>query len=183
MPPYLQSWSVFGMILMLTSHDNRNMAAVSWSSDKVKTMFLNPSPVVDSNDEPTAPNTSASPTSESEVTGGKKSSNVGAIAGGVVAGVAGLALLGGLLFYFLRKSKKNKTSGPDSEYSPVGHGGEVGHQHPIRPFPKANTELVTAEKPVEVYAAPGELPTENDHHWELDGTNTQVERIDPRRYA
>ena len=158
------------------------MAAVSWSSDKVKTMFLNPSPTDDS-DSPTIPGTSTSPSAGSgdDQIDGKKSNNVGAIAGGVVAGVVGLALLAGLLFYLMRKAKRNKAAGVDSEYSVVGR--EAGYQHPIRPFPAANKELATVEKPVEVYVAPGELPSDNNHHWELDAADTQVDRIERQRYA
>lgn len=158
------------------------MAAVSWSSNKVKTMFLNPSPTDDS-DTPTTPNTSTSPSSGSgdTQTGGKKSSNAGAIAGGVVAGVFGLAILGGLLFYFMRKSKKNRTGSElDTEYSVVGGDGDA-EQHPVRAFPPANKELATVEKPAELHVAPEELPTDNNHHWELDGAETQVGRIDNSR--
>ncbi|KAK3388740.1 hypothetical protein B0T20DRAFT_101681 [Sordaria brevicollis] len=157
-----------------------NLAAVSWSSDKVKNMFLNPSPSTDDSGSPTAPSTSSSASSDSQTGDGKKSSNnVGAIAGGVVAGVAGLAILGGLLFYFLKKSRKTKPSELDGESS-VGEGTPA-----IAAFAAENNrkELVTVEKPVEVYVAPEELPTENNHHWELDGTGTQVDRIDRGRYT
>ncbi|KAK1782273.1 hypothetical protein QBC45DRAFT_9122 [Copromyces sp. CBS 386.78] len=158
-----------------------NMAAISWSSNKVKTIFLNPSPTDDS-DSPTTPSTSTSSTSGSgdTQTGGKKSNNTGAIAGGVVAGVVGLAILGGLLFYFLRKSKQNRTAPePDNEYG-VSRG--EGEQQHIRAFPPANKELMAVEKPVEAYVAPEELPTDNNHHWELDGTETQVVGIERHRY-
>lgn len=96
-----------------------------------------------------------------------------------MAGVVGLAILGGLFFYFLRKSRKNKASELDNESS-VGEGGQA-----IAALASGNNrkELVTVEKPVEVYVAPEELPTDNNHHWELDGTGTQVDRIDRERYA
>ncbi|KAK3949584.1 hypothetical protein QBC32DRAFT_378245 [Pseudoneurospora amorphoporcata] len=132
--------------------------------------------------DPTTPSTSTSSTSGSgdTQTGGKKSNNTGAIAGGVVAGVVGLAILGGLLFCFLRKSKQNRTA-PEADNEYGVSRGEGGQQH-IRAFPPANKELVAVEKPVEAHVAPEELPTDNNHHWERGGTETQVGGVERHRY-
>jgi len=52
--------------------------------------------------------------------GGKKS-NAGAIAGGVVGGVVGLALIGFLIWFFLRRRNRNKyaTTAQTSQSAPV----------------------------------------------------------------
>jgi len=51
------------------------------------------------------------------MTTGSSTPNVGAIAGGVVGGVVGLALLGTLLFLFLRR--RSPPSPPTSTYDPL----------------------------------------------------------------
>lgn len=49
----------------------------------------------------------------------EKKSNAGAIAGGVVGGVVGLALIAGLIFFLLRRNKKQKQA-PSAMYGPQG---------------------------------------------------------------
>ena len=66
---------------------------------------------------------------------GGSSTNVGAIAGGVVGGVVGLALIGGLIWFFMRRSKKNKSSAPKQEDTYNGGLGPTNYQndHAIPP--------------------------------------------------
>lgn len=53
---------------------------------------------------------STSTNSSSSAAGGSSKSNAGAIAGGVVGGIAGVSLLGLLAFFLIRRSKKSKAN-------------------------------------------------------------------------
>ncbi|KAL1757188.1 hypothetical protein FB107DRAFT_260174 [Schizophyllum commune] len=52
----------------------------------------------------------------SSASGGGSKTNVGAIAGGVVGGVVGLAAIIGLAFFFLRRRKQQRAKAPSSAY-------------------------------------------------------------------
>jgi len=87
----------------------------------------------------TSTESTATSTNESQNGGGGESkTNVGAIAGGVVGGVVGLAGLG-LLAFFLRRRSKSKKQQPVSEMSaqnsPQPHGVDAGQAWKQSPSP------------------------------------------------
>lgn len=77
----------------------------SSTSSKESSSSASHSPSTTSSEAPTS-TTGAAPPPTSTSSGSKKS-NVGAIAGGTVGGIAGLGLIAALIFFFLR-SRKNK---------------------------------------------------------------------------
>lgn len=93
--------------------------------------------------------------------GSGSSTPVGAIAGGVVGGVAGIALVGGLVFFYLRKRR-----GSRDQYSTAGTteapGSSIGPDR--KPSPGQYAELHSQHSP-----APVELE-ERQYHSELDST-------------
>jgi LPXTG-motif cell wall-anchored protein len=108
--------------------------------------------------DPSAPDATESSSPNGGNTGHQSSDSdnsstpTGAIAGGVVGGVAGLALIGGLIFFFLRR-RRNAASQPIELDSPTstaapgtGHGyapngivpGQAAHGHAVLPNVKAD---------------------------------------------
>lgn len=74
--------------------------------------------------------------------------NVGAIAGGVVGGVAGLALIAGALFYFLRRGRNHEpkyAEAPATEVKPP-----LPVQHYYEPNRSPLSELSNNERPTEL---------------------------------
>ncbi|KAI9150854.1 Kelch repeat-containing protein [Paramyrothecium foliicola] len=83
---------------------------VNWSSDKVKGMFSSASPPFEgspSNDGEKKPSPSNDPNDDGGEDIQNSSTNVGAIAGGVVAGVAAIAIIVGGLFFWRRRRVKS----------------------------------------------------------------------------
>ncbi|KAF1969530.1 hypothetical protein BU23DRAFT_539447 [Bimuria novae-zelandiae CBS 107.79] len=123
------------------------------------------------------------PTTQSNPTGEKKKSNVGAIAGGVVGGVAGLALIAGLLFFLHRRRVKARS--PTELHSDSATGSRDGDEKKNKLDAKDQYELqgINENNPAELPGpeavelnAPREF-VEADHDtaaWasELPGTNT-----------
>lgn len=92
------------------------MSTVNWTSDAVEAMFASTTPPSsnDGEDKPTSGG-------EKEEDGGG-SVSPGVIAGIVIGAVAGLALIGGLVWFLLRRKKRKHTpSGPapDVSYTPA----------------------------------------------------------------
>ncbi|KAH9014364.1 hypothetical protein EDB83DRAFT_274759 [Lactarius deliciosus] len=77
-------------------------------------------------------------------------SNTGAIAGGIAGGVVGLAAIGSLIFYFLRKRQRSKT--PSAMFD--GWTPPMNQEHP----PQSGDETYVPKKPV----APMRLYDPND---------------------
>ncbi|KFY47383.1 hypothetical protein V494_00008 [Pseudogymnoascus sp. VKM F-4513 (FW-928)] len=105
-----------------------------------------------SNADPTSPGADGSGTgTPGSTTGEKKSVNTGAIAGGVVGGVAGLALVG-LAAFFLRRRSQQK----DQTYSSAANNPQLRAEGPTE-MPVGYKDEPKAELPVqEVYRS--ELP-------------------------
>lgn len=82
------------------------MVGVEWSSDAVRDMFVDPD---GASSNPTDPNAGIDPPGGNDNSDSNNSSSTptGAIAGGVVGGVAGLALIGGLIFFLIRRKRKS----------------------------------------------------------------------------
>lgn len=102
--------------------------------------------------ETTSTETTETSTNESQNEGGGESkTNVGAIAGGVVGGVVGLAGLG-LLAFFLRRRSKNKKQQTVSEMSaqnsPQPYGADAGQAWKQSPSPlQRSSPQVPVEAP------------------------------------
>jgi hypothetical protein len=115
--------------------------SVEWSSDAVRDMFTDGDSKDDSGSE----------------------TPVGAIAGGVVGGVAGLALIGGLVFFFLRRRRRNQQSAVDvPEPSPPSPTGTLGQ----KPSPSQFAELHPNATPRPAELEPQQKRGELDTHWE-----------------
>jgi hypothetical protein len=96
-------------------------------------------------------------------------SSTGAIVGGVVGGIVGLAIIGGAVFFLLRK-KRNKIAAADMELNRAGY-----QQAPVEASPYAvkHSEVSPDQepKPREYYQvpSPAELHPENVRPGELQG--------------
>lgn len=106
-----------------------------------------------SNADPTSPGAGGSGTTGSpdSTTTEKKSTNTGAIAGGVVGGVAGLALVGLAAFFWRRR-----TAQKDQKYSTAPDNPALAGQGPTE-LPVTYTDQPKAELPVQEYYR-SELP-------------------------
>lgn len=88
----------------------------------------------------------------------------GAIAGGVVGGVAGLALIGGLLWFFIARIKKQKKA---------NEGEAEGVTQPLQPMP---------ELPVGTRDGRSELGSDTYMHAELPAdTKREISELDSER--
>lgn len=126
----------------------------------------------DSGSDPPPPSDGGSGSGSDPDTSEDSGTPVGAIAGGVVGGVAGIALIGGLIFFFLRRRRSQEASDPieltgdDKDKPPPSYGGSpYGQpqyvaaaeldQHPQRHYaelsPDTRSELASEpSRPVEV---------------------------------
>jgi hypothetical protein len=100
-----------------------------------------------------------------------KSTNVGAIAGGVVGGVLGVALIGGGIYYLMRKKRQERCE----DERDGRHHREMNGSWPV-------IELLTKEKPAEAPTSPeqrhelytkerpAEVPTSPQQRHELEAS-------------
>ncbi|KAI5812142.1 hypothetical protein BZA77DRAFT_347270 [Pyronema omphalodes] len=101
-------------------------------------------------------------------------SNTGAIVGGVVGGIAGLAIIGGAVFYFLRKQRyaalaENGQSQIERSPGPVEAPAEASNKSSVPPNEGIyQTEYYPVSHPVELY--PGDVRLS-----ELEGVRSQNE--------
>ncbi|KAF9881251.1 kelch repeat protein [Colletotrichum karsti] len=100
-------------------YDGGNLASVKWSNDEVRELFAQTASNAPTNAPGTSPSSSSSP-------GGSDSKPVGAIAGGVVGGVVGLALIVGLVLFFLRRKKRRHAAVSQNEPpAPMKHASDA----------------------------------------------------------
>ncbi|KAF8487540.1 hypothetical protein JB92DRAFT_3148510 [Gautieria morchelliformis] len=83
---------------------------------------------------PTATASNSFPTNGHSSSGGSKTP-VGAIAGGVAGGVVGLILIGGLVFFLVRRNKRSRTGVPSTQYRPGGLQTNEKFDSPLYPQP------------------------------------------------
>lgn len=102
----------------------------------------------------------------------KKTSNTGAIAGGVVGGVAGVALIGVLIWWVLRRKRRTASTAHEV-------GGEAMEPKEMDSTPKMASDVPKQQStpPSELPQKPMELPVPMDPV-ELDGAS-QVGRHTP----
>jgi hypothetical protein len=116
------------------------------------------SPIATSTNSTPSPSGTSSPsssaTSGSSGGSGGRRSNAGAIAGGVVGGIGGLALIAGLLWFFLRRWKQSRPQAHPTH--PTEHVLEKSGS-PRAELPSDNDNAPLA-KPVRPQDAPHELP-------------------------
>ncbi|KAH6651328.1 hypothetical protein F5144DRAFT_479164 [Chaetomium tenue] len=108
--------------LPVSRRDRRSLDSVEWSSDQVRRLFTTNNPTDTTSSSP-SPSDSQSGDSTA-VSDSQNTVPAGAIAGGVVGGVAGLALLAAAAWFFMRR-RKNKASEAASYYPPGTHAPEV----------------------------------------------------------
>ena len=149
-------------------YEGKNLsAALDWTSDEVRGMFLVKEPAAVSTDTTPSPTSSATPGAK-DSSGG--SSPAGPIAGGVVGGVAVLGLIAGLVYYycFRAKTKSKKASAAIGTTVP----GEEDHKPPAAEEQHLSSSNKTKELPTEpsareLYVSPEELAASHER-WELD---------------
>ena len=113
----------------------------SWNNPDVRAFFEKAS-TTDAGSSSGTGSQSPGPTSSS---GSKSTSHTGAIAGGVVGGIAALALIAGLIFWLLHR--KNKRKHDRSGYSaPGGQSSEL----PVREGKPETQELHEDYRPLEM---------------------------------
>ncbi|KAH6688519.1 kelch repeat protein [Plectosphaerella plurivora] len=155
-------------------YDDGGMSRVNWNSSEVETLFATQA----SSTPPSGGGGEDSSAGDGDSTSASSGPPVGAIAGGVVGGVVGLALVGGLVWFLLRKKRKQgamkgspatdvtyastgtegyypqqKTYANPDAYKYQQHGGELdGHS----PRPEMQGESGRYEVPSDT--APVEMP-------------------------
>ncbi|KAK4039558.1 hypothetical protein C8A01DRAFT_36432 [Parachaetomium inaequale] len=146
-----------------TWYTNGSFDAVEWSSDSVQRLFVTKS-TTDSQDPAQDPGSSTTSTpSPSASVKPESSTPVAAIAGGVVGGVAGIALIGAVAWLLLRRRRnRNATPGPfpgsEDAYSDGHYAPEVV---------KANPTVTPGASPLGFKTGVVEL-TSQPSHAELD---------------
>ncbi|EGO54068.1 hypothetical protein NEUTE1DRAFT_103541 [Neurospora tetrasperma FGSC 2508] len=156
-PKFVEEW-----------YQDKNLSALSWSSDEVKRMFLK-NPVsftaTTSGSAPTSIATSApGPDSGQQSSVGK----AGSIAGGVVGGAVILCILSGLAYWLWQK--RSKPSPSDEELKPgQSNGNALKHSPSLEPKRKLPTEGLATE----MYTPPDELACGGgiNERWELDASS------------
>ncbi|RYP42416.1 hypothetical protein DL767_000338 [Monosporascus sp. MG133] len=86
-----------------------------------------------SSEAPTAITVTVEPSRPSSVTqdaGGSSSPNIGAIVGGVVGGLGGIALIAAVIFFLYRRKKKAKAAAPPDYITPLGPTYYPGPEDP-----------------------------------------------------
>jgi hypothetical protein len=99
--------SLFSLSSSTASDIKASPTPSSWADPTLRTLFW--TDYLKSGSGNTTTDNGASSTSDQETGNKSDSTNKGAIAGGVVGGVAGLALIMGLLWFFIARRKKQKT--------------------------------------------------------------------------
>lgn len=90
----------------LTNVLHRNMDSVDWSSDEVEALFTTPGSPNGDDESKADPDTSTP---------------VGAIAGGVIGGVAGVAIIAGVVWFMLKRRRQRSHPEPSepAQYEPA----------------------------------------------------------------
>ncbi|EPE07994.1 hypothetical protein F503_00777 [Ophiostoma piceae UAMH 11346] len=119
--------------------------------------------------------TGPSPTSSSDNGGGGggKKSNTGAIAGGVVGGVAGLALIGAGIFFLMRHQRKNASKQPPQVGAVGAVGGAPAPGGPGAPGPGYGMSQVDTPPPPGGYYAAPTAPTQPGYYHQQPGAPPQ----------
>lgn len=142
----------------------RNLANVSWSSDEIAALFT-------------------SPNDDDDSRGTGSSTPVGAIVGGTIGGVAGLAACGGIAWYLLRRKRKQGQSVP---FDAADSGKSTGQQPPEMSLPgrEESAPYSNATSEARRVASPSELPGPDVARppFEMEvtrGPGTQWRGVDP----
>ncbi|KAK3504040.1 hypothetical protein B0T13DRAFT_523020 [Neurospora crassa] len=149
-------------------YQDKNLSALSWSSDEVKRMFLkNPVSFSATTSRPASTSIASSATGPDS---GQQSSvsKAGPIAGGVVGGAIILCILSGLAYHLRRK--RSKPSPSDGDLQP-GQSSDNALKH--SPSLKSKGELPTEGPAMEMYTPPDELACGGgiNERWELDASS------------
>ncbi|KAJ5916588.1 hypothetical protein N7504_000603 [Penicillium tannophilum] len=97
----------FSLSSSTTSDIKESPYPSSWASPALKALFVSSTNTSESSTSGNSTSSSSTTTQQAE-SGTSHSSNTGAIAGGVVGGVAGLALIGALLWFFIVRNKRQE---------------------------------------------------------------------------
>lgn len=159
------------MVLMVA----RGLDSVDWSSTRTEALFTSVTPgrppkLCPQPSMPRVTNRGIPDVPEDE----SSSTNTGAIAGGVVGGVAGVALIGVLAWWLLRRRRRAAAAGSDPEYSTVGRTEMDGTPKPSE-MPSEGQTPKPRELSPDATATPmvGELPADatSPPPVELDGSS------------
>ncbi|KAL2208096.1 hypothetical protein CC79DRAFT_1384561 [Sarocladium strictum] len=163
------------------------MEDVEWSSDGVKNVFGSMKVNIASTSEPSESSSSNTPQetntqeADSDEDSGGSSTPTAAIAGGVVGGVAGLAIIGGLIWFCCRR-RRTRSPKPDPSGAPLpaemagdwsSQGGKKYYHQPELQGSPTSGELqgsgpfYTDQGQVAQYY---EMPASNMDAHEMDGT-------------
>jgi len=151
-----------------TWYSNGSFDKVNWSSNQVRQLFARKSTTTPSSSQnpgssPTSTSTSSdSPGADAGSAGETQSTStpVGAIAGGVVGGVAGVALIGATVWFALRRRKQRTLAGSVQEDN-TDETGEIKHPGvPEADAPHGHAEVTSYRPAAEM--DPRDLPVEVD---------------------
>ncbi|EAQ85859.1 hypothetical protein CHGG_07112 [Chaetomium globosum CBS 148.51] len=143
-----------------TWYNNGSFDQVDWSSEEVRRLFARRSTTPPSSTQSSGPSPTGSGGPDPTSTGEPESSStpVGAIVGGVVGGIGGLALIAVAVWIFLRRRKQGTLVGSIQDNSTDG-AGEIKYPGvPEADAPHGHTELSSPRSPVEM--DPRGLPVE-----------------------
>ncbi|KAK3290355.1 uncharacterized protein B0H64DRAFT_63622 [Chaetomium fimeti] len=146
-----------------TWYNNGSLDVVEWSSNAVRDMFASKST--------TDPGSTSSPSPSPSGTGSESESTpVGAIAGGVVGGVAGIALIAGIVWLLMRRRRKNNGPGPGTESTYYDDGRDAPeaakYGSPMESTYKMEPQELNSQRPyAELHAQRpyAELPVQHHH--------------------
>ncbi|KAK4096409.1 hypothetical protein N658DRAFT_501597 [Parathielavia hyrcaniae] len=153
-----------------------------FSERTVVTMLTAPQSVIDATSTTSSASSSTATSDPQNSDGGGSSSNTGAIIGGAVGGVGGLALIAGVVAFFMIRSRKRKNNvGSGTAYSAVAPGdtgypgSPMQQQHPAgHPGPSPSPQTT----PAGYFAPPGTGLHPNNTHTPGAGAPSAI--YDPR---
>ncbi|EEH33861.2 hypothetical protein PAAG_04910 [Paracoccidioides lutzii Pb01] len=157
-------YSVPGLVSDVVGGDSTGKATLkepegSWGNKKLHSIFSQTvarCPDVSEVPLPSQPTSTQNPSAQPTGTPPPKSSNTGTITGGVVGGVAGLAIIGAIVFFTKRrKPSHRRISNPFNATHAVPTAPAVHYPEPQRELPPTDTKNISF---THLQQEPGELP-------------------------
>ncbi|KAL8716468.1 MAG: hypothetical protein Q9225_006206 [Loekoesia sp. 1 TL-2023] len=111
-------------------YQQNGTSSVQWNDPMVREFFARSLPAE------TGPSANTTTTSPNPATSHTSSSHTGAIAGGVIGGLAGICVLAAFIFWFLRRRKQKKASS-----RPYQHKAEMADTYNVQEFPEESRKF------------------------------------------